>query len=136
MSDVHQDHRTLGALTMAVSRDAAGLVRAELELARAEMAGKARRSASGAGMIAAAAAAGLVALATLTATAVLGLAAFLPAWLAALIVALVLALAAAVAAKLGASRLRAAAPPLPSETVETAKEDVQWVKQRAMRERR
>jgi hypothetical protein len=49
-------------------------------------------------------------------------------WLAALIVALVLGAIAAVLALQGRNRIRAATPPVPEQTVETVKEDVEWAK--------
>jgi hypothetical protein len=36
-----------------------------------------------------------------------------------------------VMAKVAAGRLQAATPPMPSDTVESAKEDVQWLKHQA-----
>jgi hypothetical protein len=125
------DHRSIGELARALSRDAAALVRAELQLARLEMTEKARQSAVGVGLIGAALMMMLAAVGTLTAAAVTALAIVLPAWLAALIVAAALLITAAVTARLAAGRLRAATPPLPSDTVESAKEDVQWLKHQA-----
>lgn len=125
------DQRSIGELTRALSRDAAALVRAELALARLEMTEKARRSAVGGGLVAMALVVLLAAMGTLTAAAVMGLATALPAWLSALIVAAALLAVGGVMVKLGATRLRAATPPLPSDTVESAKEDVQWLKQQS-----
>ena len=52
-------------------------------------------------------------------------------WLAALIVAAIAAGIAAIAAVTGIRALRSAGPPLPLNTVESAKEDVAWVKTHA-----
>lgn len=125
------DQRSIGELTRTLSRDAAALVRAELALARLEMTEKARQSAVGGGLVVTALVVMLAAAGTLAAAAVMGLATALPAWLAAMIVAAVLLAVGGVMAKLGATRLRAATPPVPSDTVESAKEDVQWLKQQA-----
>jgi uncharacterized membrane protein YqjE len=125
------DHRSIGELARALSRDAAALVRAELQLARLEMTEKARQSAVAGGLIATALVMVLAAVGTLTAAAVIALALAVPAWLAALIVAALLLIAAAVMARVAAGRLQAATPPMPSDTVESAKEDVQWLKHQA-----
>jgi Putative Actinobacterial Holin-X, holin superfamily III len=52
----------------------------------------------------------------------------IPNWAAALIVGGALLAVAAVLALVGRDRLREAAPPLPEETIETTKEDIQWAK--------
>jgi hypothetical protein len=53
------------------------------------------------------------------------------AWLAALIVTVVLAAIAGALALVGKSRVEAAAPPVPEQTVATVKEDIQEAKTRA-----
>jgi hypothetical protein len=62
---------------------------------------------------------------------ILLLATAMTAWLAALIVAVVLAAAAGVLALLGKARVEKAAPPVPEQTIETVKADVQEAKARA-----
>ncbi len=52
----------------------------------------------------------------------------LPAWLAALLVTVVYGAIAAVLALRGRDKVKQAAPPLPEQTIETVKEDVQWIK--------
>jgi hypothetical protein len=49
-------------------------------------------------------------------------------WLAALIVTVVYAAIAGVLALQGRERIQQATPPVPEQTVETVKEDVQWAK--------
>ena len=71
---------------------------------------------------------GLAALAALTACFILALNAVMPAWLAALIVAVVYGIIAFVLVKQGQAKIKAAGPPVPEQTVETVKEDVQWAK--------
>ena len=56
---------------------------------------------------------------------------FLPDWAAALIVAAVLAALAYVLVKQGKERLAEAGKPVPEQTIETVKEDVEWAKTRA-----
>ena len=73
---------------------------------------------------------GGAAAAGLTACLILALSEVGPDWLAALIVALVLGAIAAVLALQGRNRIRAATPPVPEQTVETVKEDLEWAKTR------
>jgi uncharacterized membrane protein YfcA len=79
----------------------------------------------GAGVVA------LCAAGALTAFLVLVLALFLPEWLAALAVGVVLAAVAYVLIKQGKERVAEAGKPVPEQTIETVKEDVQWAKTRA-----
>jgi hypothetical protein len=72
----------------------------------------------------------MAALGALTACLILALDAVMPATVAALIVAVVFAAVAAVLALRGRDKVKQAAPPVPEQTVETVKEDVQWAKTR------
>ena len=123
--------RPLGEVARELTRDVSLLVRQEVELAKAEMAQKGRVAAPGLGMIGAASFAGLMAAGALTAFLILVLATFLPEWLAALIVGAVLAGAAYVLAMRGKERVAEAGTPVPEQTIETVKEDVEWAKTRA-----
>jgi Flp pilus assembly protein TadB len=120
--------RPLGELLKQLSEETTRLVHQELELAKAELTQKGRQAGMGAGLFGAAGAIGLLALAALTACFILALDAVLPAWLAALLVAVVYAAVAAVLAMQGRNKVRQAVPPVPEQTVETVKEDVQWAK--------
>jgi hypothetical protein len=71
---------------------------------------------------------GLGAMGALTACFILALAAVMPSWLAALIVAVVYGAVAAILALQGRNRIKQATPPVPEQTIETLKEDVQWAK--------
>ena len=71
---------------------------------------------------------GLAALGALTACFILALNAVMPAWLAALIVAVVYGIIALVLVKQGQAKIRQATPPVPEQTIETVKEDVEWAK--------
>jgi len=113
------------------------LVRQEVELAKAELAEKGKRVGIGAGMFGGAGVLGLYALGALTATFILLLATLLDeAWLAALIVTVVYGAIAGVLALLGRNKVQEATPAAPERTVETVKEDVEWVKQSAKTGRR
>jgi hypothetical protein len=121
----------LGEVARDLTRDLSLLVRQEVELAKAEMAQKGRTAAPGFGMIGGAAATALFAGGAMTAAAILLLAIFLPEWLAALIVGGVLASAAYLLAQRGKERVAEAGSPIPEQTIETVKEDVEWAKTRA-----
>jgi hypothetical protein len=122
-----------GELVRQAAEQMSRLVRDELALARAEMAEKGKKAGVGAGMLGGG---GLVALygvaAALTAV-VLGLAEAMPAWLAALIVAVLLFAVAGVMAVVGRKEIKQAAPPVPQETVDSVKADIDEVKERAQR---
>jgi Putative Actinobacterial Holin-X, holin superfamily III len=121
----------LGEVARDLTRDLSLLVRQEVELAKAEMAQKGRIAAPGLGMIGGAGVVALAAAGALTAFAILVLSTFLPEWLAALIVGAVLAGVAYLLAMQGKGRVEDAGKPIPEQTIETVKEDVEWAKTRA-----
>jgi hypothetical protein len=123
--------RPLGEVAGELTRDLSLLVRQELELAKAEMREKGRVAAPGLGMLGAAGVAGLMAAGALTAFLILTLSIFLPDWSAALIVGAVLAGVTYVLVKQGKERVQKAGAPVPEQTIETVKEDVEWAKTRA-----
>jgi putative superfamily III holin-X len=121
----------LGQVAQDLTRDLSLLVRQEVELAKSEMAQKGRVAAPGLGMIGAAGVAGLMAAGALTAFLIMALSIALDEWLSALIVGAVLAGAAYLLAKRGKERVEEAGSPLPEQTIETMKEDVEWAKTQA-----
>jgi uncharacterized membrane protein YqjE len=127
---------SFGELAKQLSNDVSTLVRQELQLARAEMTQKGRQAGFGIGLMGGAAVVALAALGALTAFFVLALGTFMADWLAALVVALVLAAIAGVLALRGRDRVQEATPPVPEQTIETVKEDVQWAKTRTRSDRR
>ena len=120
--------RSLGELLKQLSEQTTRLVHQELELAKAELTQKGKQAGMGAGMFGGAGALGLAALGALTACFILALNAVMPAWLAALIVAVVYGIIALVLVKQGQAKIRQATPPVPEQTIETVKEDVEWAK--------
>jgi uncharacterized membrane protein YqjE len=120
--------QSLGDLTKRVSEAISQLLRKEAELAKVEVADKARVMAMGGGLVVGAAVLGLAALGAITAAAILALATTIAAWLSALIVGLVLVALAGLLGLLGVKRVRRATPPVPVETVDSVKEDIEWVK--------
>lgn len=122
--------KTLGELLGQLSQETATLVRQEVELAKAEVGQKAKAGGAAAGMFGGAAFAALLAAGTFTAFLILVLAEAMPAWVAALVITLVYAGAATFLALRGKERVKDMTPPVPEQTVETLKEDVEWAKSR------
>ena len=120
--------RSLGELLKQLSQETTRLVHQELELAKAELTQKGKQAGAGAGLFGGAGALGLAALGALTACFILALNAIMPAWLAALLVAVVYGIIAFVLVKQGQARMKRAGPPVPTQTIETVKEDVEWAK--------
>ena len=117
-----------GELVKQLSEQTSRLVRQEMELAKAELAIKGKRAGIGAGMFGTAGLLGLYAVGALITAAIAALATAVDTWLAALIVAVVLGAAAGVAALMGKNKVQEAMPPVPEDSVESVKEDVQWTK--------
>jgi hypothetical protein len=111
------------------------LVHHEVELAKAELSVKGKQVGVGAGLFGGAGVFGLYALGALTAAAIAGLGELMAVWLAAVIVAVIWAAVAGVMALVGKGRVQAGSPPVPEQTVESTKEDIQWAKQSAQRGR-
>jgi uncharacterized membrane protein YqjE len=120
--------QSLGNLAKQLSQEVSTLVRQEIALARVEMTEKGKRAGIGVGMFGAAGAIGLAALGAFTAFAILVLDSFMPNWLAALVVTIVWAAVAGVLAMRGREEVKEAGSPVPEQTKETLKEDVQWAK--------
>jgi preprotein translocase subunit SecG len=127
--------RSLGELLKQLSEETTRLVHQELELAKAELTQKGKQAGAGASLFGGAGAIGLAALGALTACFILALNAIMPAWLAALIVAVVYGIIAFVLVKQGQAKMKAAGPPVPEQTIETVKEDVEWAKTRMRSDR-
>jgi MFS family permease len=120
----------IGNLLKRLSQETTQLVRQEIDLAKAEMTEKGKRAGIGAGMFGAAGVVGLLALGALTAFFIMLLDGALANWLSALIVAVVYGAIAGVLALRGRDKVQEATPPVPEQTIETVKEDVQWAKTR------
>jgi uncharacterized membrane protein YqjE len=122
-----QRDQPIGLLVKELAGQTSTLVRQEIQLAQAEVTSKGKLAGRGAGMLAGAAVAVLLALIALTACLIVALDSAVPLWLAALIVTLVWGLIGAVLATRGRRELQHATPPVP-QTIETVKEDIQWAK--------
>jgi hypothetical protein len=120
--------QSMGALFKQLSDDLSTLVRQELRLAQAEMTQKGKQAGLGAGLMGGGGFLALLASGTLTACVIAGLSTAMATWLAALIVTVVYAAGAGVLALVGKRRVTEATPPVPEQTAESVKEDVQWAK--------
>ncbi len=120
----HGTVETVGQL----AGDVVLLVRKELELAREEMAGKAKSAGIGAGMLSGSAVGGLFAIASLTGLVIVALALVMPLWASMLIVTVVWTAVAAVLGLAGRNKVKEAAPFVPEQTIASVKEDVEWTR--------
>jgi len=125
-NDLRQE--PIGDLLKRLSNETTQLVRQELELAKAELTEKGKKAGQGAGMFGAAGVTAVLSLGALTACLILALDHAVADWLAALIVTAVWAAVAGVLALRGRDKVHEATPPVPEQTIETVKEDVQWAK--------
>jgi predicted lipid-binding transport protein (Tim44 family) len=128
--------RSIGELFSKLSNETSTLIRQEMELARAELTEKGRQAGKGAGLFGGAATVALLGAGAITAGIILLLALLIPDWLAAIIVGLVFVGIAALLGMKGRDEIQAATPPVPEQTVDTVKEDVEWAKTRAQSAKR
>jgi hypothetical protein len=128
--------RPIAELMRQLSEQTSTLVRQEMELARAELTAKGKEAGIGFGMFGAAGVVALYAVGGLTACLILLLATAMTAWVAALIVTVAYGAVAGILAVTGRGRVKRGVPPTPEQTVQTVKEDVQTIEQRAMEGRR
>lgn len=126
--DLHE--ASLGEVAKQLTQDVSALVRQEVALAKAELSEKGKQLGIGGAMFGGAAVAGCMALGAVTACLILLLALAMPAWVAALIVAAVWGAVAGVLAMRGRDRIKQGTPPVPEQTIDSVKEDVQWLKNR------
>jgi tetrahydromethanopterin S-methyltransferase subunit C len=92
------------------------------------MTDKGKKAGVGIGMFGGAGVAALLGLGALTAFLILVLDLAMPAWAAALIVGVIWAAVAGVLALQGREKVKEVGTPLPEETTESVKEDVEWLK--------
>jgi len=122
-----REERSLGDLFGDLSRETTNLIRQEMTLAKVELTGKAARMGKDAGILAAGGAlvyAGLLALIT---AAIIGLAQAWAWWLSALVIGIIVVGVGGVMVLMGLKAMRQAGI-VPTQTVQTLKEDAQWAK--------
>lgn len=126
--DRTRERKSLFALITDVPRLIRDLIRAEIQAAKDEIAGKLKATGIGVGLLFGAVFVLLWALMVLIAAGVLGLATVLPAWAAALIVGGALLLVAVIIALIGIAVLKRGVPPTPTDTIDNVKKDVRAVR--------
>ena len=119
--------RSITELITRLSRETVTLVRKEVQLAKAEMSQKASRVGKNVGFLVVGGVVAYTGLLALVAALILVLGLVIPYWLSAGIVGLVIAVIGAILVVKGANTLRQE-DPTPQETVETLKEDKEWLK--------
>jgi uncharacterized membrane protein YqjE len=129
-SDAQQEARdqSTGDLVKQLSQQVSTLVRQEVELAKVEMADKGKKAGIGLGMFGGAGVAALLGLGSLTTFLILVLHEAIPAWAAALVVTVIWAAVAGVLALQGREKVKEVGAPIPEQTAESVKEDVEWLK--------
>ena len=124
------DDRSLGELFGELSRETSTLVRQEVTLAKAELSQKASKVGVDIGYMAAGGAVAYAGLLALVAAIVLLLGEAIELWLSALIVGVIVAAVGGYLVRQGLQRLKEVSP-MPDQTVQTLKEDAQWLKNQA-----
>jgi hypothetical protein len=122
--------RPIGQLLRELGDEISTLVRAEIALAKAEIAEKVKPAAASAGMFGGTALFGLGAFGAATAFLIALIALALPVWAAALIVTVIYGAVALVLVQAGKKKMQEAAPLVPEQTAQTVKEDIEWAKTR------
>jgi len=125
-SDEGAEHEGVAASVKQLAEDLGLLVRNDLELARKEMAEKAKSIGAGAGLLSGSAITGMLTLGALTALLIIAISMALPTWIAALIVTALWAAITAALALVGKKKVQSAGPLVPEQTIQHVKEDVQW----------
>jgi len=122
-----KEERSLGDLFSELATETSTLVRQEVALAQTELTQKATSVGKNVGFLVVGGAVGYAALLAILAAAIIGLTYFVPAWAAALIVGVAVGV---VAFLLISSALKALKETslTPNQTVETLKEDAEWLK--------
>jgi uncharacterized membrane protein YqjE len=126
-ADTAQRDESIGKLIGQVAGDLSKLFRQEVALAKAEVKEEAAKAGKAGGMLAGAGFAGYMVLVLLSFALVFALDAVMPLGWAAVIVAVIWAIIGGVLYVVGRNRMKNV-DPVPRQTVETLKEDAQWVR--------
>ena len=124
---VTKEERSLGELFSELASETSTLVRQEVALAQTELTQKATKVGKNVGFLVVGGAVGYAALLAIIAAVIIGLANFIPAWASALIVGAVVGIVAYLLISSALASLKKT-DLTPRETVETLKEDAQWLK--------
>jgi len=123
-----QPEGSIAGLLQEIVGNVQGIIRSEVRLAKAEVKEDATSMGKAAGMLAAGAVLGIYALGILLLFLIYALEGPVPDWAAALIVGLVVAAVAGILVYVGLNRVKSVNP-APDKTIDSFKEDIQWVKQ-------
>lgn len=129
MSRMESDERSLPQLLAEMTKEMGLLMRKEVELAKVETKEEVARAGKAGAMLGATAITGYLALLFLSFALAWGLDSVMTRWLAFALVGAIYAVAAAVLFNVGRKKLKEINP-VPEQTVETLKEDVEWAKTR------
>jgi len=121
--------RSIGEILKDIAAGVQDIVRFEIKLAKIELADTARRLRSSSALLAGAAVLGFFAIGFVLLAALFALEIALPAWLAALILGALLAAGAWIGMAAGWERLKKIQAP--HKTMQTVREDLQWMKEQA-----
>ena len=124
-----KEDRSLGELFAGLANDTGTLVRQEVALAKAELTQNATQVGKHVGSLVVGGAVGYAAFLAVMAAAIIGLGRVIPLWAAALVIGVAVAVVAWLLVS-GALRALRQTDVVPRRTVETLKEDAQWVKDR------
>jgi Putative Actinobacterial Holin-X, holin superfamily III len=124
---IAKEEQSLGALFSELAGETSLLVRQEVALAKTELTQKATVVGKNIGFLAVGGLVAYAALLTIIASVIIGLANFVPAWASALIVGVVVGVVAVVLILSALNSLKKTNL-TPTETVESIKEDAQWLK--------
>ena len=124
---LQNDGRSLGELFSELAAETGTLVRQEVALAQVELTAKATSVGKNVGFLAIGGAVGYAAVLAILAGVIVGLSSLMPAWLAAILVGGVVGIAAFVLISSALDELKNTNFK-PEETVESIKEDAQWLK--------
>jgi hypothetical protein len=119
---------SLGELFSELSQEASTLIRQEVQLAKAEVTLKASQAGREVAFVAAGGFIAYAGFLALIAAAILGVAEFLPLWLSALLIGVIVAGVGYLLLQKGMNGLKEINP-APRRTIETLKEDKEWLKQ-------
>ncbi len=122
-----RDDRSIGELFAELSQETTTLVRQEVALAKAEMSQKASRVGKNVGFLAVGGIVAYTGLLAIVAGGIIALGEAIPLWLSAVLVGLVIAAVGLFLVLKGVNTLRQE-DPTPRETVETLKEDREWLR--------
>ena len=127
-NDPTLNDKSISELLSDLTQGVSTLVRQEVQLAKTEITGHISAGVKGITFLVVAGCLAFVGFQTLVAATILGLTLVLDAWLAALLVGLALLLVAGVLLPIALKGVKQATAP-PEKTIETLKEDAQWIKQ-------